>query len=66
MINPFKIKINNRFSYNDRTIIIDRFNLLNVKWYYLDKWWKFQKRFPDLESSNILSFILFMNKYKYV
>lgn len=66
MINPFKIKINNRFTHNDRTIIIDRLNLLNVKWYYLDKWWKLQKRFPDLESSNILSFILFMNKYKYV
>ena len=66
MINPFKISKNNRYTLNDRTIIIEDISKFGVVWYYLDEWWKYQPIKINLHNSSKWWIMLHAQKYKFI
>lgn len=66
MINFLKrIKAGNRYTYNDKTIVVDSIELKNIKWYYLLEWWEYQPRVANIHVTPWKTFILKMKKYKF-
>ena len=65
MINPFKILNNNRYTLNDRTIVIEEVVSSDIAWYYLDEWLKYQPNFPNLHNSSKWWLMIHAKKYKF-
>ena len=66
MINFLKpIKVGNRYTYNDKTIVVDSIELKNIKWYYLLEWWQTQPKNVNIHIMPWKTFILKMKKYKF-
>lgn len=58
MINIFKkIKKNNRYVLDNRTIIIDDINHKTIKYYDLNEWWERQPITPKYYYINLYKFI---------
>lgn len=65
MINPFKIKINKRYTLNNKTVIVESFTRKKVVYYYLVEWQKTQPIRPILVESGMIWFIFNAKKYKF-
>ena len=58
MINIFKkIKKNNRYILENRTIIINNINGKTIEYYDFNEWWKYQPIIPKYYYINLYKFI---------
>lgn len=67
MINPFKrIKNNSRYTYNNKTIIVEDVSLKGITFYYLLDWWEKQTKTPKYLFMKKWEFIRKVSNYKYI
>lgn len=63
MINPFNIRETNRYTYNDRTVVVWKIENRQIQWYYLDEFTYTSSM--NLHVNSKLWFVLNMKKYKF-
>ena len=68
MINPLKfrfIKSNSRYTYKERTIIVEDITKDGVKYYDLLEWWEYQPIIPKYHIMKKWDFIMNVKRYKF-
>lgn len=66
MLNPFKrIKCNSRYTYNNRTIVVEDITVNGIIYYDLLEWWKYQPIIPKYCSMKKWDFIKKCKRYKF-